>query len=316
MSSFQVLTVCTGNICRSPLAEYYLRSQLDRDRFAVSSAGTRAVLNGRVPPQQVAIAERLGVPGIENHVPRQVSAELIGQADLILTATLKRRRRVCRTVPAATRKTFTIREFAQIAHEITVADLREFQERGLSALESSVAASNLLRSAAARLSDNELNIVDPFGQSDDVYEQSAADLIPAVRDIASFLTLIAQRDHRTDSDRSQFIDSGVLRLPDLSKSDPALAPPTVVTTESAVTRSPIPSHRASIASPQHVSNSGSLWGARDVTEGNRQDSRNRPQRSARHNIDAIIAGAPNTDSVTKPRTNKKDILRARHWRAY
>ncbi|MDR1766960.1 MAG: low molecular weight phosphotyrosine protein phosphatase, partial [Propionibacteriaceae bacterium] len=40
---FQVLTICHGNICRSPAAQYLLREALD-ERYAVSSAGTAAVV--------------------------------------------------------------------------------------------------------------------------------------------------------------------------------------------------------------------------------------------------------------------------------
>ena len=46
MSRYNVLFVCTGNICRSPLAEELLRRELEQrgvgDRFTVDSAGTDA----------------------------------------------------------------------------------------------------------------------------------------------------------------------------------------------------------------------------------------------------------------------------------
>ena len=195
MAHFQILTVCTGNICRSPLAEYYFRAALDPQEFSIASGGTRAVPDGRVPEQQIEIAQELGITDIGRHVAQQLSPSQIDRADLILTVSLDHRRRVVRTQPSAIRKTFTIREFARIAQEITVGDIDEFQKHGMTSLESGVASANILRGAAAKLSESEYNIIDPYGQPESVYRESASELVPAVRDIADFLALLAQRDH-------------------------------------------------------------------------------------------------------------------------
>ncbi len=72
MVQLNVLTVCTGNICRSPLAEYHLRNALNCRDFTISSAGTSAVQNGCVPDIQVAIAQRLGLADIVNHRARAI----------------------------------------------------------------------------------------------------------------------------------------------------------------------------------------------------------------------------------------------------
>ena len=192
ITPLRVLVVCTGNICRSPLAEYALRGQLDPAVFRIASAGTRAVPNGRVPQEQVQIAESLGITGISTHIARQVTAESIAQADLILTASRHRRRRVVRTVPSAVKYTFTIRELARVSQTITDEDLAFHMKNGNDPVRAGIAAANEIRGLAPRPSDpRDDDVVDPYGHEAAVYEESARQLMPAVRVIAQFLSHLA-----------------------------------------------------------------------------------------------------------------------------
>lgn len=85
-----LLIVCTGNTCRSPIAEGLIRQHLSlthRQRWTVSSAGIEvdlpraASLNG-----QITINELKGI-SLKAHRSRPISAELMDQADLILCMT-------------------------------------------------------------------------------------------------------------------------------------------------------------------------------------------------------------------------------------
>ncbi len=68
----QILVVCTGNLCRSPFAEGYLRQVLG---FAeVCSAGTHAVLGNRVPEEGLVVARQFGVE-LSGHRARPISLE-------------------------------------------------------------------------------------------------------------------------------------------------------------------------------------------------------------------------------------------------
>jgi protein-tyrosine-phosphatase len=81
-----ILFVCTANICRSPVAEALLRARLEEDElysWRVSSAGTWAQLRRGAAPTSIALLAEQGMD-LSNHEAREVSAELLADADLIL----------------------------------------------------------------------------------------------------------------------------------------------------------------------------------------------------------------------------------------
>lgn len=86
---FEVLVVCSGNICRSPMAEQVLRRAFDDaglgEAVTVSSAGTGSwhVGQGAHPPAQRILAAA-GYPTA--HRARQISERMLEQADLVLAA--------------------------------------------------------------------------------------------------------------------------------------------------------------------------------------------------------------------------------------
>ena len=77
----RILVVCTGNLCRSPFAEGYLRQVLGCEE--VSSAGTHAVPGNRVPEDGLSVAQRFGVD-LSGHRARRLSLEDVEEAELIL----------------------------------------------------------------------------------------------------------------------------------------------------------------------------------------------------------------------------------------
>lgn len=113
-SPVKVLTVCTGNICRSPLAELILSSRFEGDsRFDVSSAGLMAVVGS---PMDKHAAQQLRAHGGDStgHRGTQLSEELVATANLILTMTRSQRDEVIRRYPRAMKRTFTLTEFAML----------------------------------------------------------------------------------------------------------------------------------------------------------------------------------------------------------
>lgn len=84
---FEVLMVCTGNICRSPMAAGLLRHRLPpalQGRVAVSSAGTHALHGHQAEPLAVQTMADTGID-IRDHRARHITREMVRQADLILT---------------------------------------------------------------------------------------------------------------------------------------------------------------------------------------------------------------------------------------
>ena len=81
MQIHSVLTICTGNICRSPLAEGLLRQGAPALR--VSSAGIGAVVGGQMPEAAAGIAARENLP-LEDHRGQQVTRPMLQQHDVVL----------------------------------------------------------------------------------------------------------------------------------------------------------------------------------------------------------------------------------------
>ena len=87
--TYQIVTVCTGNICRSPMAEYALRQALEEeglaDRVEVASVGTSGwEIGNPVDSRAGALLARHGLDA-GSHRARQMDAAELERADLILT---------------------------------------------------------------------------------------------------------------------------------------------------------------------------------------------------------------------------------------
>jgi len=204
--TFRILTVCSGNICRSPLAEQLLRMGLAQvDGVSVGSAGTIAMVGEGMPAEARALASRYGVPDAAAHVARLLDESLIREADLVLGLAREHRRAVVELVPAATRKTFTLREFAHLATSVTDADLADAASSPFAEpveanptldarlREAVVAAASLRGVVVPFESPDDADVIDPFRRSAAVYEASAAQIVPAVSSTVALLARAAER---------------------------------------------------------------------------------------------------------------------------
>lgn len=111
-AAFRILTVCTGNICRSPVAERLLQAGLG-DAVEVRSAGVRAMVGDPIHPGMAVHLEREGV-GTGAFEARQVAAADVRGADLVLALTRAHRAHLVQQAPAALRRSFTLLEFARL----------------------------------------------------------------------------------------------------------------------------------------------------------------------------------------------------------
>lgn len=105
----RILVLCTGNICRSPMAEALLRRQMQSlgRKVEVRSAGVGALRNfpADAPAQELMRARGLD---ISSHRARQVTPELARWADLILVMESGQREALLDIDPAARGKTYLL----------------------------------------------------------------------------------------------------------------------------------------------------------------------------------------------------------------
>jgi len=106
-----ILFLCTGNVCRSPMAEGLFRHAVKgRGEFRVLSAGIGAV-DGEPPTNHsVQAMKEIGLD-ISKQRSRALTAELVRSADLILGMTHSHTDTVALLYPKAAEKTFLLREF-------------------------------------------------------------------------------------------------------------------------------------------------------------------------------------------------------------
>jgi protein-tyrosine phosphatase len=97
-----ILTVCTGNICRSPMAEAVLADRLRRRGVAavVQSAGIAALVGHPADAIAVALMAERGLD-ISGHRARQLTPELIRSFELILVMEKGQQRAVEAILPSA-----------------------------------------------------------------------------------------------------------------------------------------------------------------------------------------------------------------------
>lgn len=101
MPRFNLLLVCTGNTCRSPMAEALARDVLrDQPGVTVGSAGIYAEVGRPASSEAVGVMRDMGLD-LMCHRSRPLTAELIDAADEVYTMTASHRRGVLDLAPHA-----------------------------------------------------------------------------------------------------------------------------------------------------------------------------------------------------------------------
>ncbi|ADG73662.1 protein tyrosine phosphatase [Cellulomonas flavigena DSM 20109] len=178
----RILVVCTGNICRSPAVERLLAARLVGSDVEVTSAGTRAVVGHPVSDLMVPLVRGAGASA-DGFAARQLTADLVRDADLVIALTRGHRSAIVELVPAAVRRTFTLLELARLVAHVdpTVVHAAGSPGDRVRALPTLAAA---VRHVAGQGDDD---VEDPIGGNEAVYQASYDQMAPAVATIATAL---------------------------------------------------------------------------------------------------------------------------------
>ena len=177
------------------MAEQLLRAGLSRwPAITVTSSGTTALLGEQMPDEAASLSRHFGGdPSL--HFGRQLVEAPIRQSGLVFGMAREHRRAVVQLVPQASRYTFTLREFARLAGEVSDDDFEELallSANDVTArLRAEVEFAASYRGLEPPESPEDDDIIDPYRGNDELYELSAGQLVPAVEATVSFLTRAA-----------------------------------------------------------------------------------------------------------------------------
>lgn len=181
-----ILVICTGNVCRSPIAEGFLAAFL-RERFGdlapeVDSSGTSGWEGSRAMPESVQAAAERDID-ISAHVARRLTRGQVEDADLVLAMAGEHRDAVARAVPEAAAKSFTLKELVRLLEALPAPD----GQLGPEELASRVAEAARLRRGGFEGNLSDEDVVDPLGLPVESYRAIAWELEEWCRRLADGL---------------------------------------------------------------------------------------------------------------------------------
>ena len=220
-STYRILFVCAGGICRSPFAEilarHLLRERLgvvNASRFIVASAGAdgrgggttrrcRCQEHASGHPFSRAELARWGLAGVAGGFgARILDAATVAGADLVLTAERQHRKLVVEMQPSALRTTFCLRELSRLVKGVGP---RTLPDDPVERARAAVAAARRLRGTTHYVPPEEDAIPDPITLGPTAHHDAAKMIAESLR---RFVTLLgAGNIRKTLSSRFPRMDS-------------------------------------------------------------------------------------------------------------
>ncbi|WP_342433596.1 low molecular weight protein arginine phosphatase [Neobacillus sp. FSL H8-0543] len=115
----RILFVCTGNTCRSPMAEAILKNK-NLDGVEVRSAGVYAANGGEASAHAQRVLDEKGID--HHHQSSLLTKDEVDWADLILTMTASHKTAILQQYPECWKKLFTLKEFSGETYDHDVVD--------------------------------------------------------------------------------------------------------------------------------------------------------------------------------------------------
>ncbi|WP_083862707.1 arsenate reductase/protein-tyrosine-phosphatase family protein [Gordonia soli] len=164
-----LLFVCTGNLCRSPMAEVVATDLAVSRTLPVvfDSAGTAARNGSPMHPLTLAVLEAHGHCG-GRFTASYLAPSMISSADVVLAFTRSQRSRCQQIAPIQWKKIFTLKEFVQLSR--------------WGSLNSAIAARTQVDAT-----DPELDIADPIGGPRTSFESTFSEIRPLLEVVVSWV---------------------------------------------------------------------------------------------------------------------------------
>lgn len=194
-NNFSILLVCTGNVCRSPVAQLLLSSWLNAREgpgsgeglgsgeapgIVVASAGTRALAGHPLEPHAAALLpERISTGGFR---ARQLTPHMVREADVVLCLDRQTRSETVGMLPSALKRVFALREFGRMLRLIERGPAAEAspQEGPAEHWRKLVAAAPSVRPRAIASHEEDDDVSDPYGRSAHHYGEMMRQMEPAL----------------------------------------------------------------------------------------------------------------------------------------
>lgn len=112
----KIMFVCTGNVCRSPMAQYYFNQKIAEqnlgDKFIAYSCGINANIKQKATPNAIDAIKSYGVD-MSSHQATRLENSNIFECDLIITLTDFHKRLIETTYPKLKEKVYTLKGFVE-----------------------------------------------------------------------------------------------------------------------------------------------------------------------------------------------------------
>ncbi|WP_082232660.1 low molecular weight protein arginine phosphatase [Halobacillus massiliensis] len=197
-----ILFVCTGNTCRSPMAETLMKAK-EHDA-EIKSAGIFAGANQPIADNAIEVLQEFGLSF--DNTSTQVDSELLEWADIVLSMTESHKQTLALQYPEFEDKFFTLKEYVYISEDQWrhLTDLYTLLEEKrawiLSQISEDLTEEELEQHLLKELADEikaiqkaehelpNLNIVDPYGQNIEVYRKTRDELNQTLNELVKKLT--------------------------------------------------------------------------------------------------------------------------------